>query len=58
MIVVAGYTVSRLLIDPAVSAIESIESAKAGYLGGLGLPDFDVMAGWRPASGGGGLCDW
>jgi len=43
LIVVAGYTVSRLLIDPAVSAIESIESAKAGYLGGLGLP---ILLSW------------
>ena len=43
LIVVAGYTVSRLLIDPAVSAIESIESAKAGYLGGLGLP---ILMSW------------
>jgi len=43
LIVVVGYTASRLLIDPAVSAIESIESAKAGYLGGLGLP---ILLSW------------
>ena len=43
LIVVVGYTLSRLLIDPAVSAIESIESAKAGYLGGLGLP---ILLSW------------
>ena len=38
LIAVGGYAVSRMLIDPAIEVIESIESAKAGYLGGLGLP--------------------
>ncbi len=37
-VTVVGYAVCRMLIDPAIETIESIESAKAGYLGGLGLP--------------------
>ena len=38
IVALAGYALSRMLIDPAIEIIESIESAKAGYLGGLGLP--------------------
>ena len=38
VIVIAGYFVIRLFFDPATEAIEAVESAKTGYLGGLGLP--------------------
>jgi len=34
----AGYFIIRQFYDPAVEAIESFESAKTGFLGGLGLP--------------------
>ncbi|PCJ76868.1 MAG: branched-chain amino acid ABC transporter permease [Rhodobacteraceae bacterium] len=37
-IIVAGFFITRGIFDPAVSAIEAIEPAKTGYLGGLGLP--------------------
>lgn len=35
---VACYLAVRALFDPAVDAIEAVEPAKTGYLGGLGLP--------------------
>jgi branched-chain amino acid transport system permease protein len=37
-IIVAGFFITRGIFDPSVSAIEAIEPAKTGYLGGLGLP--------------------
>lgn len=42
-IVVVGYFVSRAVFLPATEAIELIEPAKTGYLGGLGLP---VLVAW------------
>ncbi len=33
-----GYFVIRIFYDPAVNAIEAVDSARFGYLGGLGLP--------------------
>ncbi|MEM8836903.1 MAG: branched-chain amino acid ABC transporter permease [Pseudomonadota bacterium] len=38
LIVVFGYFLARLFYDPAVAAIEAVEPAKTGFLGGLGLP--------------------
>ncbi|MBT3557165.1 MAG: branched-chain amino acid ABC transporter permease [Rhodospirillales bacterium] len=38
VIFVAGYTVFRPFFDPAVAAIEAVNPASTGYLGGLGLP--------------------
>lgn len=38
VLLAVGLFVFRSVIDPAVDAIESFESAKSGYLGGLGLP--------------------
>ena len=37
-LIVAGYAVARYLYSPATDAIEAVEPAKFGYLGGLGLP--------------------
>ncbi len=37
-IAVIGYFVIRRFFDPAVSAIESFDAARTGYLGGLGMP--------------------
>lgn len=42
-IIVVGFFVTRGIFDPAVNAIEAIEPAKTGYLGGLGLP---VIVSW------------
>lgn len=42
-ILVTGYVVFRAVLDPAVNAVESINPASTGYLGGLGLP---VLLAW------------
>ncbi len=36
--IIAGYFLIRMFFNPAVDTIESIDSAKTGYLGGAGLP--------------------
>jgi branched-chain amino acid transport system permease protein len=41
--VLVGYLLMRIFLDPASEAIEAIDPASAGYLGGLGLP---VLIGW------------
>ena len=33
-----GYILMRAIIDPSIAAIEAVDSARFGYLGGLGLP--------------------
>jgi len=38
LVIVVGFFTTRKFFDPAVSAIEATESAKTGFLGGLGLP--------------------
>ncbi len=38
LIVVGGFFAVRTFYDPAVEAIEGVEAAKTGFLGGLGLP--------------------
>ena len=35
---IVGYFVARYFYDPGVSAIERVDSAATGFLGGLGLP--------------------
>lgn len=37
-ILVIGYIAARIFFDPAVAAIELVDSARTGYLGGLNLP--------------------
>ena len=37
-VVVAGFFAARAFFDPAVRAIEEVDSSTSGYLGGLGLP--------------------
>jgi branched-chain amino acid transport system permease protein len=41
--VAIGYLLMRIFLDPASQAIEAIDPAAAGYLGGLGLP---VLIAW------------
>ena len=36
--ILIGYIIMRMIIDPAVQAIESVEPAKTGFLGGAGMP--------------------
>ncbi len=42
-ILIVGFFIFRALFDPAVAAIEAVNSAQEGYLGGLGLP---VLLAW------------
>ena len=42
-VLIAGFIVYRAVLDPGVSAIEAINPATTGYLGGLGLP---VIIAW------------
>ncbi|RWR29258.1 branched-chain amino acid ABC transporter permease [Sinirhodobacter populi] len=42
-VLVVGFFVYRWIFDPAVAAIQAINPASQGYLGGLGLP---VMLSW------------
>ena len=46
-IAVVGYFAARAVFDPAITAIEAVDPAKTGYLGGLGLP---ILFSW--AAGG------
>ena len=43
VLVIAGYFLTRIFFDPATEAIEAVNSAKTGYLGGLGLP---ILLSW------------
>ena len=43
LFVIAGYLMVRVIVDPAISAIEAVDPARAGYLGGLGMP---VILSW------------
>ena len=38
LICIAGYFIMRSLFDPATDAIEKVNPARSGYLGGMGLP--------------------
>ncbi|AZQ66119.1 branched-chain amino acid ABC transporter permease [Silicimonas algicola] len=42
-ILIAGFFVFREVFDPGVAAVESVNPASTGYLGGLGLP---VLLAW------------
>ncbi|GIT25512.1 MAG: hypothetical protein CM1200mP41_15560 [Gammaproteobacteria bacterium] len=39
-VVAAGYAVMRVTVDPGIAAIEAVEPAKTGFLGGFGFPQF------------------
>ena len=38
VIFIGGYILMRSLTDPSIAAIEAVDPARTGYLGGLGLP--------------------
>ncbi|MCL3882663.1 branched-chain amino acid ABC transporter permease [Marivita sp. GX14005] len=42
-VLLAGMVIYRMVLDPAVDAVEAVDPALAGYLGGLGLP---VLLAW------------
>jgi branched-chain amino acid transport system permease protein len=37
-VVALGYAIMRWVIDPSILAIEAVDPARSGFLGGLGLP--------------------
>ena len=43
LLFIAGFFIYRTVFDPAVAAIEAVNPASTGYLGGLGLP---VLLAW------------
>lgn len=43
LVLIGGYVATRMLFDPAVTAIEANNPSKAGNIGGLGLP---VLLSW------------
>lgn len=43
LVVILGVVLSRYILDPGVAAIEAVNPASTGYLGGLGLP---VVLAW------------
>ncbi len=43
VLLVGGFFIFRAVLDPGVAAIEAIDPAATGYLGGLGLP---VLIAW------------
>ncbi|MBP7003078.1 branched-chain amino acid ABC transporter permease [Amaricoccus sp.] len=43
VVIAVGYFVMRLFLDPASEAIEAVNPATTGYLGGLGLP---ILVSW------------
>ncbi len=42
-VIITGLFMTRYFLDPAVTSIEAVESAKTGFLGGIGLP---VLFSW------------
>ena len=55
LIVVAGVIAMRWVVDPAVEAIEAVEPAKTGFLGGFGLP---IMFAWMAGGALAALAAW
>jgi len=41
--VLLGYALMRSVIDPSIAAIEAVDAARTGYLGGFGLP---ILLSW------------
>ena len=54
-VALVGIAAMRLVIDPAVEAIEAVEPAKTGFLGGLGLP---IMLSWVAGGALAALAAW
>ncbi len=54
-VVICGYFVARALFEPATGAIERVEPAKTGYLGGMGLP---IILSWAVGGALAGVAAW
>ena len=55
LIVVVGVIAMRWVVDPAVEAIEAVEPATTGFLGGFGLP---IMFAWMAGGALAALAAW
>ncbi len=55
LIIVIGVIAMRWVVDPAVEAIEAVEPAKTGFLGGFGLP---IMFAWMAGGALAALAAW
>ncbi len=55
VVVTLGIVAMRWVIDPAVEAIEAVEPAKTGFLGGLGLP---IVLSWLAGGALAALAAW
>ncbi|MDC0166531.1 branched-chain amino acid ABC transporter permease [Gammaproteobacteria bacterium] len=54
-VALAGIILMRFILDPAVEAIEAVEPAKTGFLGGLGLP---IVFSWIAGGAFAALAAW
>jgi len=54
-ICIIGFFVTRMVFGPATQAIEAINPAKSGYLGGLGLP---IVVSWPVGGLFAGIAAW
>ena len=54
-VTLAGLILMRFILDPAVEAIEAVEPAKTGFLGGLGLP---IVISWIAGGAFAALAAW
>ena len=54
-VTLAGIILMRFILDPAVEAIEAVEPAKTGFLGGLGLP---IVISWIAGGAFAALAAW
>ncbi|MBT6441830.1 MAG: branched-chain amino acid ABC transporter permease [Alphaproteobacteria bacterium] len=55
LIILVGYFLARAFFDPAVEAIESVDGAKTGYLGGAGMP---IIFSWIVGGAFAGAAAW
>ena len=54
-VTLSGIILMRFILDPAVEAIEAVEPAKTGFLGGLGLP---IVFSWIAGGAFAALAAW
>lgn len=54
-VTLSGIILMRFILDPAVEAIEAVEPAKTGFLGGLGLP---IVISWIAGGAFAALAAW
>ncbi|HAU42012.1 MAG TPA: branched-chain amino acid ABC transporter permease, partial [Gammaproteobacteria bacterium] len=54
-VALSGVVLMRFILDPAVEAIEAVEPARTGFLGGLGLP---IVFSWIAGGAFAALAAW